>query len=64
MDLGLNGRTALITGGSRGIGELIARVLAAEGCNLSLSATDAQRLDTVADEIRVQTGVTVAHTSL
>jgi NAD(P)-dependent dehydrogenase (short-subunit alcohol dehydrogenase family) len=60
MDLNLKGRTALITGGSRGIGESIARTLAAEGCNLSLSATDAEKLGKVADEIRAAHGVKVA----
>lgn len=59
MDLNLKGRTALITGGSRGLGEGIARTLAAEGCNLSLSATDADRLNQVADELRAAHGVKV-----
>jgi hypothetical protein len=59
MDLNLKGRTALITGGSRGLGEGIARVLAAEGCNLSLSATDAGRLEELAGEIRAAHGVKV-----
>jgi nucleoside-diphosphate-sugar epimerase len=31
MDLGLHGKRALITGGSRGIGLAVARALAAEG---------------------------------
>ena len=36
MDLQLEGKRALITGGSRGIGFGIAKVLAAEGCNLQV----------------------------
>ncbi|CAM5479335.1 SDR family oxidoreductase [Eoetvoesiella caeni] len=38
MDMGLTGRTALITGGSKGIGLSIAEMLAAEGCHLHLVA--------------------------
>jgi NAD(P)-dependent dehydrogenase (short-subunit alcohol dehydrogenase family) len=59
MDTNLRGRTALITGGSRGIGESIARVMAMEGCNLTLVATDAERLRKVAGEIVAETGVAV-----
>jgi 3-oxoacyl-[acyl-carrier protein] reductase len=33
MELGLSGRTAVVTGASRGIGKAIARALAAEGVN-------------------------------
>jgi NAD(P)-dependent dehydrogenase (short-subunit alcohol dehydrogenase family) len=60
MDLGLKGRTVLITGASRGIGESIARTMAAEGCNLILTATDAEKLKVVADDIKQRHGVTVA----
>jgi NAD(P)-dependent dehydrogenase (short-subunit alcohol dehydrogenase family) len=52
MDLELAGKTALITGASRGIGRAIADVLAAEGVDLHLAAQSPERLDRAADEIR------------
>ncbi|MPZ57263.1 MAG: SDR family oxidoreductase [Rhizobiales bacterium] len=64
MDLNLKGRTALITGGSRGIGESVAKVLAAEGCDLTLAATDSAKLKSVADEIIAAHGVKVVTHSL
>ena len=44
MDLDLKGKTAIVAGGSRGIGRAIALGLAAEGCNLALAARDAGKL--------------------
>jgi len=44
MELDIKGRTALITGGSRGIGYGVAESLAAEGCNLHLASRSAESL--------------------
>jgi 3-oxoacyl-[acyl-carrier protein] reductase len=51
MDLNLNGKTALVTGASRGIGAAIARELAREGVQVCLAARDAAKLDEVAASI-------------
>ena len=63
MELGLSGRTAVITGGSKGIGRAIARGLAAEGVNLVLIARNAEMLEKTADDIRKSSGVTVVPAS-
>jgi 3-oxoacyl-[acyl-carrier protein] reductase len=50
MDLGLRGKRAVVTGGTRGIGRCIAATLAAEGCHVGLCARDAEAVKrTVAD---------------
>jgi 3-oxoacyl-[acyl-carrier protein] reductase len=59
MDLNLRGRTALITGGSRGIGFGIAKLLAAEGCQLHLAARNAADLDTARARLVAANSVSV-----
>ena len=59
MDLGLAGKTALITGASKGIGRGVAESLAAEGCNLRLVARSEDLLERAADELRDAHGITV-----
>ena len=59
MDLHLQGKRALVTGGSKGIGRASADMLAVEGCDLLLVARDPTGLDTAADAIRMKHQVRV-----
>lgn len=50
MDLSLEGKVAMITGGSRGLGRQIASALAREGCRVSICGRDVRQVqDTVAE---------------
>ena len=60
MELGLRGRVAVITGGSKGIGKAIAQGLAAEGVDLVLLARGKEQLEKAADDIRKASPVRVA----
>ena len=51
MDLGLKGRTALVTGASKGIGRGIAAALAAEGADVAISSRSRERIEATAVEI-------------
>jgi 3-oxoacyl-[acyl-carrier protein] reductase len=51
MDLGLDGKVALVTGGSKGIGRGIAAALAAEGANVALTSRSGERASATAAEI-------------
>ena len=59
MDLGLRGRVALVTGGSKGIGLAIAKQLAAEGCALHLASRTPAALEAARAEIAMRHGVAV-----
>ena len=56
MDLELKGKTALITGGSKGIGKAIAIALAEEGVDVAIAARSQDTLEQAAEEIRSVTG--------
>jgi NAD(P)-dependent dehydrogenase (short-subunit alcohol dehydrogenase family) len=51
MKIDLSGKTAAITGGSRGLGEAMAKSLAEAGAQIALVARDVQRLEAVRDTI-------------
>jgi NAD(P)-dependent dehydrogenase (short-subunit alcohol dehydrogenase family) len=56
MDLELEGKTAIITGGSRGIGKAIARQLGLEGVDVALVARGREALEATARELHEETG--------
>jgi len=59
MDLQLAGKRVLITGGSKGIGQAVAELLAAEGCDLRLVARDGAALEQIATALRARFPVNV-----
>jgi NAD(P)-dependent dehydrogenase (short-subunit alcohol dehydrogenase family) len=56
MDLELNGKKAIVTGGSRGIGKAIARQLALEGVDVVIAARGRDALRATAQELSSETG--------
>ena len=59
MELGLRGKKAVVTGGSKGIGRACAEVLAEEGCDVVLAARTAADLETARAAIAAKHNVAV-----
>jgi 3-oxoacyl-[acyl-carrier protein] reductase len=51
MELGIDGRIALVTGASKGLGLGIAQALAAEGARVAMSSRSRERIDAAAAEV-------------
>jgi len=62
MDLGIEGRTALVMGASRGIGRGIAAALAREGARVAIASRSSERLEEAAREIEGEVAPFVADT--
>lgn len=60
MDLHLKGKSAIITGGSKGIGAGVAMGLAAEGCDVTIISRTEAELTATAEKIRTETGANVS----
>lgn len=56
MDLSLEGKIAIVTGGSKGIGRATALALAQEGVDVAICARGMEELEDAAGEIRAKTG--------
>ena len=56
MDLGLKGKTAIITGGSRGIGKAVGREFGREGVDVALVSRNIGDLEATAQELTSETG--------
>jgi NAD(P)-dependent dehydrogenase (short-subunit alcohol dehydrogenase family) len=63
MIINLKGRTAVITGGSRGLGEAMAKALSEAGANIALVARDSKRLEQVRNAITERGGTAAIFTA-
>jgi 3-oxoacyl-[acyl-carrier protein] reductase len=59
LNLGIEGKVALVMGASKGLGRAIAAALAAEGARVAISSRSAERIEAAATEIASATGAEV-----
>jgi 3-oxoacyl-[acyl-carrier protein] reductase len=59
MNLGLTNKIAMVAGASRGLGFAVARALAREGANVSLSSRNPEAAAAAAEKIRAETGAEI-----
>jgi 3-oxoacyl-[acyl-carrier protein] reductase len=59
LDLGLEGKVALVTAASKGLGRAVATELAREGASVLISSRDEETLSKAANEIREETGAEI-----
>jgi NAD(P)-dependent dehydrogenase (short-subunit alcohol dehydrogenase family) len=63
MKIDLTGKTAIITGASRGLGEAMAKAISESGASIALVARDIKRLELVRDTIAASGGVAAVFTA-
>src|ERR1700731_513124 len=63
MHYGIDGRSALIVGGSKGIGFEVAKMLAAEGARVAVMARTKSDVDAAVESIRSEGGVAIGVTA-
>lgn len=61
MDLGLQGKSVIVTAASKGLGKAIAKEFAAEGAHVFISSRNEEELKKAKDEIRSETGNLYVH---
>ena len=59
MDLRIENKAAIVTGGSTGVGKAIAQELALNGARVLITARDKDRLEATANSIREYTGADI-----
>ena len=59
MDLGLKGKVALVSAGSKGLGYGVARALAADGARVSICSRDVANVEAAVARLREETGADV-----
>ena len=59
MDFGINGKVALVTAASRGLGRGCAEQLAAEKCRVDICSRNVEQINQAAEEISAKTGTEV-----